>query len=200
MVFSTELIAVFLLAFAALVSANPCPDETWRYSPHSHKCYKLYNQKTGWVISEFKCAFQGSHHVSIHDPIENQFVSELARQADVIWLGIAQFGTSQDYVWSDHAAFNFEQWHAKHNYRKPTYHKGKKCAKLDSVTKTWMQSCCKVPAAFICEKPANGPRNYQAPPVTTPQTTAPTTPWWLNSENTANSNTNEIRRFRFRRL
>ena len=195
----SSIIVVFLCAFAALASANPCPDETWRYSPYSHKCYKLYNQKTGWVIGEFKCAFQSAHHVSIHDPIENQFVSELARQADVIWLGIAQFGTSRDYVWSDHDTYNFEQWHAKHNYQKPTYNKGRKCAKLDSTTGTWMQSCCKVPAAFICEKPATGPKNQV--PTTTPQTTAPTTPWWLNSENTAsNTNTNEVRRFRFRRL
>lgn len=66
-----------------------------------------------------------------------------------------------------------------------------------------MQSCCKVPAAFICEKPADGPRgSYQTPTTTTPRPET-TAPWWLNnnSDNTApNPNTNEVRRFRFRRL
>ena len=203
MVYSKELIAACLLAIVALVSANPCPDETWRYSPHSHKCYKLYNEKTGWVVGEFKCAFQGAHHPSIHSAEENQFVSELARRADVIWIGIAQFGTSQDYVWSDHAGYDFETWHSKHSYRKPKYNKGRKCAKLDSVTQTWMQSCCKVPAATICEKPATGPRGAFQTPTTTTPTPSTTVPWWLssNSDNTAAvTNNNEVRRFRFRRL
>jgi hypothetical protein len=64
-----------------------------------------------------------------------------------------------------------------------------------------MQSCCKVPAATICEKPAEGPRgNYQTPTTTTP-TPSTTAPWWLSSDNTAAvTNNNEVRRFRFRRL
>uniref|UniRef100_A0AC34Q4V2 C-type lectin domain-containing protein n=1 Tax=Panagrolaimus sp. JU765 TaxID=591449 RepID=A0AC34Q4V2_9BILA len=177
-----------------MVSAGPCPDDTWRYSPHSNKCYKLFNEKTGWNLGEFRCAFKGGHHLSIHDQIENQFVSELAKQADLVWLGIAQFGTNQNYVWSDSTSFDYENWHAKHNYRKPVYNKGRKCAKLEGHTGTWMQSCCKVPAAYICEREATVATTTPTP------TTVPTTPWWLNPINIAESNTNELRKFRFRRL
>ena len=64
-----------LLAVVASVIADPCGDVTWRYSPVSNKCYKLFNIKTGWTISEFKCLFMGGHHISIHDAQDNQFVS-----------------------------------------------------------------------------------------------------------------------------
>jgi hypothetical protein len=145
-------LAAFACVSLSVVSAqNPCGSTEWRYSPHSKKCYKLTDTKIGWTMGEWKCAFQGGHHPSINTIEENQFVAELAKQAGIIWLGAAQFGGSQDYVWSDGTPFAFEHW--KGNQR-PRYHKGKKCSKMDGNTGEWLQSCCKVPAAFICEKPA----------------------------------------------
>ncbi|KAE9552323.1 hypothetical protein FO519_004448 [Halicephalobus sp. NKZ332] len=204
----SRLLALIAATVISLVSAGPCVDDTWRYSPHSGKCYKLFNQKVGWNMAEFKCAFKGGHHLSIHDSVENQFVSELAKQADIVWLGIAQFGTSQAYIWSDATSFDYENWHAKHNFQKPVYNRGKKCAKLEGHSATWMQSCCKVPAAYICERPANrGFRNPAPMPAATPEpvtpepvSVAPTTPWWLNPSNVPAASNNELRKFRFRRL
>jgi len=91
----------------------------------------------------------GGHHISIGNAVDNQFVSELARQAGVVWLGAAQFGSSTNYVWSDQSPFVFENWQ---NGARPPLHRGKKCIKLDGNTGAWVQSCCKVPAAMICQK------------------------------------------------
>ncbi|KAH7694254.1 Protein CLEC-1 [Aphelenchoides avenae] len=143
---------LFLGVLQTFAAQHPCGAPDWRYSPHNQKCYKLFDTKVGWTISEFQCAFKGGHHPSIHDIVENQFVSELAKQAGIVWLGAAQFGSSQNYVWADNTPFSFEHWK---NGQRPRYHKGKKCSKLDGRTGEWLQSCCKVPAAFICQKPAS---------------------------------------------
>ncbi|KAI6221818.1 C-type lectin domain-containing protein [Aphelenchoides fujianensis] len=134
------------------LAADPCGSSNWRYSPFSNKCYKLFNEKTGWVISEFKCVFQGGHHISVHDAQDNKFVAELARQAGIVWLGALQFGTSREYTFVDRSTFGpFENWV---NGVRPTYNKGKKCSKLNGETGEWLQSCCKVPASYICQKPS----------------------------------------------
>ncbi|CAD5231498.1 unnamed protein product [Bursaphelenchus xylophilus] len=150
---NTSLVLCVLALVLGYCSANtsPCPDG-WRYSPFTSKCYKLFEDKTSWTTAEYKCAFQGAHHISVHDAADNQFVSELARQANIVWLGAVQYGTDRDYTWADHTAYGaFENWE---NGRRPSYHKGKKCSKFDGLSGKWIQSCCKVPAAFICSKPA----------------------------------------------
>uniref|UniRef100_A0A7E4UNL1 C-type lectin domain-containing protein n=1 Tax=Panagrellus redivivus TaxID=6233 RepID=A0A7E4UNL1_PANRE len=193
---TTTMITMVVLATAvlALASADPCGDSSWRYSPHTGKCYKLFNEKIGWTLASFKCAFQGAQQYSIRDANENQFVSELARRVGVVWLGMAQFGTNQKYIWSDGSNWNYENWHAQHGYRKPNFNKGRKCVKLDAVTQTWMQSCCKIPSAYICARPASGSATgYQPPavPVTTTQAapTVSTTPWWENPKYTTTAST-----------
>lgn len=71
----------------------------------------MFNEKTGWVISEFKCLFMGGHHISIHDAQDNKFVSELARQAGIVWLGALQYGTSKDYQFVDRSPFgSYVNW------------------------------------------------------------------------------------------
>lgn len=47
----------------------------FRYSPFSQKCYKLFTDKIGWTVAEYKCLFMGAHHISIHDLNDNTFVS-----------------------------------------------------------------------------------------------------------------------------
>lgn len=70
----------------------------------------------------------------------------------MVWLGAVQFGTSPLYNWADRTPFGgYENWE---DGRRPPYHKGKKCSKLDGATGRWLQSCCKVPSGFICMKPA----------------------------------------------
>ncbi|TKR61267.1 hypothetical protein L596_028397 [Steinernema carpocapsae] len=143
--------SLLFLAFVSAAVASPC-ESGWRYSPHSNKCYRLYNEQIGWTKAEFKCAYQAAHHISIHSLADNQFVSELARQAGTIWLGSAMFGPSTQYVYSDQTPFNFEHWQGG---VRPPYNKGRKCVKVDGRTGEWFKSCCKIPAAVICERPAS---------------------------------------------
>jgi len=121
-------------------------------------------------MAELKCVFQGAHQVSIHDLNDNQFVAEIVKKAGIIWLGAAQFGSSTNYVWSDYTPFSFEHWK---NGVRPRYHPGRKCSKFvgipgeyvvastglktNAITGDWLQTCFKVPAAYICQKPAMQP-------------------------------------------
>ncbi|VDK55537.1 unnamed protein product [Anisakis simplex] len=63
-----------------------------------------------WPSAEFSCLFRGSHLISIHNYHDNRFAIELARGAETVWLGNAQFGSSKDYVWSDHTPYDYESW------------------------------------------------------------------------------------------
>ncbi|KAI1704895.1 lectin c-type domain-containing protein [Ditylenchus destructor] len=163
-----SLVSMLALIVAFVEGQNPCGSGTgWRYSPHSRRCFKLFNTKVTWTMAEFKCVFQGAHQISIHDLNDNQFLAEMAKQANIVWLGAAQFGSSRDYVWADGTPFIFEHWK---NSRRPTYHPGRKCTKFvgspgeyvvastgvkaSAISGDWLQTCCKVQVAYICAKPA----------------------------------------------
>lgn len=161
-----SLCLILAVIFAFVEGQGPCQNG-WRYSPHSGRCFKLFNTKVTWTMAEFKCVFQGAHQLSIHDLNDNQFLAEMAKPAGIVWLGAAQFGSSPNYVWADGTPFIFEHWK---NNKRPTYHPGRKCTKFvgspgeyvvastgvktTATTGDWLQTCCKVQVAFICAKPA----------------------------------------------
>ncbi|KAK6039767.1 lectin C-type domain protein [Cooperia oncophora] len=102
-------VVALLLAGVYAVTAGPCADG-WRYFPVTNTCYKLIDDELPWTIAEFKCLFQGAHHVSIESAAENKFVHELARHGEM-WTGAAWFGSSADYVNSDQTPYGrYTNW------------------------------------------------------------------------------------------
>ncbi|KHN74613.1 Lymphocyte antigen 75 [Toxocara canis] len=140
------------ILFLTPVVANPCEDG-WRYSPHSQKCYRFFNDEK-WPSAELECLFHGAHHASVHSKEDILFLTQLARGAQTIWLGAAQFGASRDYVWTDHSPFDFENW--QYGVR-PPYDVEKKCTKMNILTGEWFHSCCQIPSPYICEMNAKEP-------------------------------------------
>jgi len=135
-------------------SCGRCDSPDWTYSPVSGGlCYRLNKQRVGWNVAESWCMVEQAHQPSVHNMAENLFVAELARTVPgPIWLGVAQFGSSsRQYEWSDQSHFRFEHWP---NNVRPAFNRGKKCVKLDGMTGEWVQSCCRVPAPYVCVKPA----------------------------------------------
>ncbi|RCN32302.1 hypothetical protein ANCCAN_21898 [Ancylostoma caninum] len=61
------------LAVVAVVASSSC-EPGWRYFPVTNSCYKLIDEELPWTVAEFKCLFQGAHHVSVDSAAENQFV------------------------------------------------------------------------------------------------------------------------------
>ncbi|CAD6196409.1 unnamed protein product [Caenorhabditis auriculariae] len=142
-----------LLIFSAsvlAVSASPCPDSSWRYFPTTNSCYKLISENLPWTIAEFKCLFQGAHHVSIESQEENQFVHEVAKHGE-IWTGAAFFGKSNVYVNADGSQYGrFTNWK---DDRTPSMNRARRCIKMDADG-DWFQSCCKKKTFTVCEKKA----------------------------------------------
>ncbi|KHJ92804.1 hypothetical protein OESDEN_07299 [Oesophagostomum dentatum] len=98
-----------LLAVIYVVAAGPC-DPGWRYFPVTNSCYKLIEDELPWTVAEFKCLFQGAHHVSVSSAAENQFVHELARHGEM-WTGAAFFGAGKVYVNADQTPFGrYSNW------------------------------------------------------------------------------------------
>ncbi|CAI5452051.1 unnamed protein product [Caenorhabditis angaria] len=142
---------ILLVAFFAISgAAQECGDSSWRYFPTTNSCYKLISENLPWTIAEFKCLFQGAHHVSIDSYEENQFVHELSRYSE-IWTGAAFFGRDMRYVNSDGTRYGgFENWQSG---VKPPLNKARRCIKMDENGE-WFQSCCKKKTFTICEKKA----------------------------------------------
>ncbi|WKY12692.1 hypothetical protein Q1695_003916 [Nippostrongylus brasiliensis] len=141
-----------LLATGVYVAsaASPCP-EGWRYFPVTNKCYKLLDDELPWTIAEFKCLFQGAHHVSVESAAENQFVHELARRGEM-WTGAAFFGSTMMYVNSDQAPYGrYTNWKGGIT---PPLNRARRCIKIDRDGQ-WFQSCCKKKSLAVCEKHAS---------------------------------------------
>uniref|UniRef100_A0AC35U862 C-type lectin domain-containing protein n=1 Tax=Rhabditophanes sp. KR3021 TaxID=114890 RepID=A0AC35U862_9BILA len=133
----------------SLSASKPCPNE-WVYSPHDEKCYKLSTSKSGWNVAEFSCSMSGGHHLSVHSDAHNSFATEMGRRvADYLWLGIAQFRNDGRYVYSDGTNYDFQNWITGRN---PPFKRARRCAKINTRTGKWEQSCCKKLAAHICVK------------------------------------------------
>ncbi|RCN32366.1 lectin C-type domain protein [Ancylostoma caninum] len=137
------------LAVVAVVASSSC-EPGWRYFPVTNSCYKLIDEELPWTVAEFKCLFQGAHHVSVDSAAENQFVRELARHGEM-WTGAAFFGSSKVYVNSDQTPFGrFTNWK---NGVEPPMNRARRCIKMDRDGQ-WLQSCCKKRSLAVCEKPA----------------------------------------------
>uniref|UniRef100_A0A0M3KBW4 C-type lectin domain-containing protein n=1 Tax=Anisakis simplex TaxID=6269 RepID=A0A0M3KBW4_ANISI len=86
--------------------------EDWTYSDHTGNCYRFFNKDTRWPTAEVMCVIRGGHNIAVHDLKDNEYIQQivLASGKKTLWLGAAQFGSSKDYVWSDHSKFDFEHW------------------------------------------------------------------------------------------
>ncbi|KAL3985271.1 Lectin C-type domain family protein [Acanthocheilonema viteae] len=146
---------IFMACFTAALCAT-C-DEGWRFSPHSRKCYKYFPKAMTWTEAEFHCLMQRSHLLSIHNLRENKFAKEIARDGSEVWLGSAKFGKSTKFEWSDKTLFNFNRWK---NGQKPVTKSIKPCTKMNVTNGEWFQSCCRVVAAYICQKDPQSPKPH----------------------------------------
>uniref|UniRef100_A0A915CDN1 C-type lectin domain-containing protein n=1 Tax=Parascaris univalens TaxID=6257 RepID=A0A915CDN1_PARUN len=148
-----RLIILFFVIIQVAWCSSKCADG-WQYSENSGNCYRFFEEDSTWSMSEIMCAIRGSHHIAIHDLTENRFLQQIAAAAGhkTLWLGAAQFGSSEDYVWSDHSPFDFEHWQED---KRPAYNHARRCTKMDVPSGKWYQSCCKVPSPFICVKKAS---------------------------------------------
>ncbi|KAF7638385.1 hypothetical protein Mgra_00002068 [Meloidogyne graminicola] len=125
-------------------------NKNWEYLPKRHLCLKLFNERIGLNIAEINCIYNQGHQISILDLKENKLIENMIKKigGGIIWLGAAQF--NGNYVWTDGNNFNFTNWK-----NKPLFNKNKKCIKMNSQNGEWIQSCCRVEAPSICQKPAN---------------------------------------------
>ncbi|PIO70280.1 lectin C-type domain protein [Teladorsagia circumcincta] len=142
-------VALLVAGVYAVNARSPCA-EGWRYFPVTNACYKLIDDELPWTIAEFKCLFQGAHHVSVDSAAENQFVHELARRGEM-WTGAAWFGSTPDYVNSDQTPYGrYTNWKSGVT---PSLNKARRCIKIGRDGQ-WFQSCCKKKSLAVCEKPA----------------------------------------------
>ena len=92
-----------------------CPKDTL-LSPYDGKwCYLLVNLRLPWKDAELYCQESGGHLASIHNEIDNQFLSQyyyfnvdspLARYT-LFWIGGKKEVMDKVFVWSDNSSFDY---------------------------------------------------------------------------------------------
>lgn len=122
-------------------SPNAC-DPGWILFDDS--CY-LYNMEyMNWTSANKFCASHSSALVSIHSPLENDFLHSLTGGLST-WIGFADVRTDpnavEDYRWIDNSQVDYRNWNTSDS---PETDKGKEWHEWDN----------RDPAPCICKKPS----------------------------------------------
>ena len=122
-------------------SKAPCysnnPEDEWELDPKNDSCYLYIHSYKSWQDAESFCQSKGGHLTSIHDEMENYFISTFFTDfwfgKDELWMGLTTLYTQQ-YDWSDGSETGFHYWDAG----EPEYDSElEQCVLIDSLSYRW---------------------------------------------------------------
>ncbi|KAM3718263.1 Snaclec stejaggregin-B subunit alpha [Dirofilaria immitis] len=148
-----------LVLFLKEITGRLCNDG-WIYFQPTKYCYLLIEKPTNFNKAQFVCLIKAANLVSIHNEVENRFVSEMiAKIGQPIWLGAAIFDRLKMHENVDLSPFDYTNWQ---NGTQPIYEKSRPCVKISSENRKWFSDCCyKKPVPYMCKKLAEkGERLY----------------------------------------
>ncbi|XP_054031206.1 secretory phospholipase A2 receptor [Dryobates pubescens] len=130
----------------------------WKQNPSTHLCYQfnLVSALT-WREARAACQLQGGDLLSVTDPEEQNYISNLSRQLNatdiMLWMGLNRLEEDAGWQWSDGAPLVFVNWRedVSDNRFKENY-----CAVINSKLKYgWQSYSCESGLPFVCKKYLN---------------------------------------------
>jgi len=141
----------FKARFVCKMTSDGCPN-SWSWSNHGKKCYKLFQNRLGWYDAEVFCQGEGGNLVSVHSKAENEFVARLDSDLRTLWLGgIDVTSENNRWLWSDGSPFSFTNWRKN----EPNNVGGiEDCLELGTWKNNhvWNDNRCSRRMKFVCEK------------------------------------------------
>ncbi|EFO93073.1 CRE-CLEC-51 protein [Caenorhabditis remanei] len=138
------------LLLLPLISAQCGPGAVFQSS--SSRCFTFFRTGVDFQSAEAICATLNGHLVSIHNAIDNAFVSSQAQKYfdGSAWLGAKT--TAPDvtnplnWYWTDGSNFDYQ------NYRvgEPSAQGATACMQLQTGTAKWLTTNCSTQLPFIC--------------------------------------------------
>jgi len=139
------------LQYMDIIREDGCPN-SWSWSTHGKKCYKLFQNRLGWYDAEAFCQGEGGNLVSVHSKAENEFVARLDSDLRTLWLGgIDVTSENNRWLWSDGSPFSFTNWRKN----EPNNVGGiEDCLELGTWKNNhvWNDNRCSRRMKFVCEK------------------------------------------------
>ena len=99
-----------VVSVTAIAGSTACPSEEWLLNDGN--CYWKAPFEIAWMSGDETCysKYEGSRMVSIHDMVENAFVTERVGNGRNFWIGIWRRGTGYDWEWTDGTPVNYTNW------------------------------------------------------------------------------------------
>ena len=118
-------------------------------------CYWLNEDTLTWAAARLACQGRGGDLVSILSAAENSVVNDLRAAADVdhTWIGLHDPGGTQDFEWTDGAAYIYEFWKGG----QPNNPDTERCVRMrGGDAASWETKDCTEEKASACEREPNG--------------------------------------------
>ncbi|KAM6077828.1 secretory phospholipase A2 receptor isoform 1-T1 [Theristicus caerulescens] len=133
-------------------------DVFWKKNPDTHICYQFNLASVlTWREARAACQLQGGDLLSVADPEEQNYISNLSRQLNatdmMLWTGLNRLEEDAGWQWSDGAPLAFVNWRA--NVFDDRF-KENHCAVITSKLKYgWQSYSCESGLPFVCKKYLN---------------------------------------------
>ncbi|XP_074729478.1 secretory phospholipase A2 receptor isoform X3 [Strix uralensis] len=133
-------------------------DIFWKKNPNTQLCYQFNLASVlTWREARAACQLQGGDLLSVTDPEEQNYISNLSRQLNatdmMLWMGLNRLEEDAGWQWSDGAPLVFVNWRASVS---DDHFRENHCAVINSKLKYgWQSYLCESGLPFICKKYLN---------------------------------------------
>ncbi|XP_054685920.1 secretory phospholipase A2 receptor [Grus americana] len=133
-------------------------DVFWKKNPDTHLCYQFNLASVlTWHEARAACQLQGGDLLSVTDPEEQSYISNLSRQLNatdmMLWMGLNRLEEDAGWQWSDGAPLVFVNWRA--NVSDDRFRENH-CGVFNSKLKYgWQSYLCESGLPFVCKKYLN---------------------------------------------
>ncbi|XP_061630867.1 lactose-binding lectin l-2-like [Phyllopteryx taeniolatus] len=128
---------------------NNCPNG---WTELNCNCYIYQREERTFSDAESVCNILGGNLVSLHNPLENAFVLELARAGDnddQFWIGYSDVVEADTFIWTDGSAQDFTNYDPNATPAEPNPATGD-CIELFETDGFWLTVDCTNENAYVC--------------------------------------------------
>ncbi|XP_071494553.1 C-type lectin lectoxin-Thr1-like [Diadema antillarum] len=123
------------------------------YTEFDSKCYRVFGENKSWYDAATTCGYDGADLVSIHSPLENNFVfsywhSSNGNKGNGFWIGLNDISSEGSFKWDGGWTFNYANW----RNGEPNNRNDEDCVKVYNDDGRWNDEDCHQEKTFVCKR------------------------------------------------
>ncbi|GFS11089.1 C-type lectin domain family 4 member M [Elysia marginata] len=128
-----------------LECTRTCPRD-WKLNMANKHCYKLFKSPKNYTAAEADCADKAGTLATASDLQEQNFLADLTKSTQEIWLGLSDSLVEGTFRWVDGKLLDFTNWNAG----EPNNANEEDCGQMVK-NKKWNDKDCKVQLMYVCK-------------------------------------------------